>query len=64
MASITEEGRILDTSPMREGKGVLELVGGNWVPARSPLYGEELMNARVLSDEELAAYIEKSGKPN
>ena len=34
---ITEDGRILDTSPMREGKGVMELINGSWVPAKSPL---------------------------
>ncbi len=61
MACITEDGRILDTSPMREGKGILELINGSWVPAKSPLYGAELFSARVLSPKELSQIL-KSGK--
>ena len=60
MACITESGRIIDDS----GRKPLELINGSWVPARSPLYVEELFNARVLSDDELRSYIEKSGSSN
>ena len=64
MASITESGRIIDVSPMREGKGVLELVNGRWAKAVRPVSSDEIFNARILSDEELSAYMEKSGKSN
>ena len=58
MPCITESGRIIDDSKLIP----LELVDGKWIPARSPLFGEELFNARILSDDELRAYVEKSGK--
>ena len=61
MACITEDGRILDTSPLKDGKGVMELINGSWVPAKSPLYGAELYSARVLSTKELSRIL-KSGK--
>ncbi len=60
MACLTESGRIIDNS----GLWPKELIDGVWVSPVKPLYGEEVMSARVLSDEELAAYIEKSGKAN
>lgn len=55
---LTESGRVLDTSDV----DVFELVDGHWIPARSPLMCDELFNARVLSNEELRSYMEKSGK--
>ena len=62
-ACITESGRILDTSDfLATGAEIKELVNGAWIPARSPLFGEELYHARVLSDEELRMYVEKSGR--
>ena len=56
MVCITESGRVIDASSFP----VKELVDGAWVKAASPLYGEELMNARVLSDDELKKLV-KSG---
>ncbi len=58
MACLTESGRVIDDS----GRVPLELINGTWVPACSPLYVEEIFNARVLSDTELATIIERSRK--
>jgi hypothetical protein len=61
MACLTETGRLLDISPMKFGKGVLEFVNGSWVPATKPVWGDEIFNARKLSDAELEKLL-KSGK--
>ncbi len=60
MFVLTESGRIIDDS----SRVPLELVGGSWVPARSPLLCGEILKGRLLSEEEVRAYIEKSGKTN
>lgn len=48
-ACITETGRVIDISsyPIRE------FVDGAWRDAKSPLYGEEVLNARILSEDEI-----------
>ncbi len=55
---ITEEGRVLDLSPLELGKGILELVEGKWVPAISPVSGEDIWYARPLSEDEIQVYLE------
>ena len=63
MACITEEGRILE---FFEDPNIrtLELVNGVWRKPLKPVSADEEFHARVLSEEELAQYMEKSGKSN
>ena len=65
MASITESGRIIDVSTDPSSDVfVRELVDGRFVRPSRPVSMDEIFNARVLSDAELSAYMEKSGRPN
>lgn len=53
----TESGRVIDTS----SPSFMELIDGKWVRPTKSMFGEELMNGRILSDEELSKLL-KSGK--
>ena len=57
---VTEDGRVFDLSPMREGKGIRELVDGAWVKPSRPIYGDSLYSARAISAEDLRKYGYKS----
>jgi hypothetical protein len=60
MACLTETGRILDVFPSGSNE-ILEFINGSWVPATKPVWGDEIFNARKLSDAELEKLL-KSGK--
>ncbi len=63
MVCIIKSGRIIDISPDPSVR-VRELSNGVWVKPSRPVSADEIFNARVLSDAELSAYMEKSGKSN
>ena len=56
---LTESGRLVDESRAP----VKEFFDGAWRKARSPLFGEDVLNGRTLSPEEVDELI-KSGKFN
>ncbi|MEG1779308.1 MAG: hypothetical protein RR263_04340 [Oscillospiraceae bacterium] len=60
---LTEAGRLIDTSPNAFGKPDLEFIDGAWVNARSPLYGWETAEGKLLSPAEVVKLV-KSGKFN
>ena len=59
---VTEDGRVFNLSPLREGKGILELVDGAWVKPTRPIYGDSLYNSRVVEETDLHLYAPKSEK--
>lgn len=63
MACLTEFGRVLEISSDSKVR-TLEFVNGRWSKPVRPVSMDEIFNARVLSEAELVAYMEKSGESN
>ena len=56
MFALTEEGRVFELTP----EALREYVDGNWVKPVAPVSAYTLWTSRLLSDEELRAYLEQS----
>ena len=53
---VTEDGRVFDLSPLSRGEGLRELIDGVWVAPSRPIFGDDLIWARPLKEEDLRSY--------